>query len=140
MIFEKNKTYKVKELKKILSKEEFEKIFLPKTIKITPKPKIEKFEDFDENVKNIYLELKKHLIKLNPKQEISIWATGSRVKGTWKTKEESEKIAKDFNKNPKYSDYDFITDAKIVKNISKLEKNLNVKFDQLINSSDKVLI
>jgi hypothetical protein len=133
-MIERHRTYTLKELKEILTEEEYKSLFSKKFSKISPKPKITKFEDFDDETKNIYLEIKKHLKKSNRSQKFSVWAAGSRINGNWKTKEESEQ------NNLKISDYDFITDAKNVKNLDTLQEKLNVKIDRLIAADNKILI
>ena len=44
-----------------------------------------------------------------------VYATGSCLRGYWRTKEEEDKIAKKYSTEPKYSDFDFSLDRKINK-------------------------
>jgi hypothetical protein len=80
--------------------------------KPSPKKKILNLEDFDEETKNIYLQIKQIILDYNKNStNIKVWATGSRIYGTWRTKEEEDIRSKFLNKKPKYSDYDYCTDA-----------------------------
>lgn len=72
------------------------------------KPVIKSFADFPPDTQQIYLKIAS-AIKLATNKPFRLWATGSRIKGTWRTKEEEEKIAADNNIKIKYSDYDYTT-------------------------------
>lgn len=89
--------------------------------KVFNKPVIDTFNDFDEDTKQKYILIAKAIKEANSNTEINVWATGSRIYGSWKTKEEAEEQAKKYNKlKPKYSDYDFITDAETVPSLKHL--------------------
>jgi len=82
---------------------------------------ITNFYDFDEDTKNKYILIAKELKRHNY-EDFDIWAVGSRIHGYWKTKEEAELLAQQYNlPRPKYSDYDFYTNAKIVPNLNYLD-------------------
>ncbi len=56
----------------------------------------------------------------------TVYATGSVLRGYWRTKEEEDEIAKKFDIEPKYSDFDFYLTRKIEKEeIIKINKDLN---------------
>lgn len=143
MILQKNKIYSFKELLQLSKKNtEIKKILNLHNVKISHKEKIYTFEDFDKETKNIYIFIANEIKKLNLNQEnLFVCAVGSRIHGHWKTKEESEAIAKNLNSiKIKYSDYDFITNAKNMPNLEILEKKLNIKIDRLVSSKDRVYI
>jgi hypothetical protein len=101
------------------------------------KPKITKFEEFDDQTKNIYLTIASELKKLNPDQNFKLIATGSRVSGRWKTDNEADELASKFNIKVKYSDYDFITDATNTPDLQQLASQLGVKKLNKIGSYNK---
>lgn len=72
------------------------------------KPVVKNFADFPPDTQQIYLKIAK-AIKLATNMPFQLWAIGSRVKGTWRTEEEEEKIAAENNIKVKHSDYDYAT-------------------------------
>lgn len=144
MFFEINKIYTFKEIFE-LSKtfSDIKKQINLHNIKITKKKKIDSFEDFDLETQNIYLNIAQE-IKINNinQNDLFVGATGSRIKGNWKTKEESEQIAKNLNSNNiKYSDYDFTTNAKNIPDLEKIAKKLNIyKIDFYLNPKSYIEI
>jgi hypothetical protein len=100
------------------------------------------FDEFDEETKKIYKSIKKIVLSLNHNQKsIKVWATGSRIYGTWRTNEEEDIIAHINNKKPKYSDYDYCTDARTVPSIKIFMEQIGVKVDHSdCDSSKKILI
>ena len=141
---EKHKNYTLKELRELPpeyteAKEliaNFNSRYALKTIR---KPIINSFEDFDDNTKFIYKTIAIKIKEANTDQEnLYVIASGSRVNGKWRSDEETEKICKDYNiKKPKYSDYDFITNAKNIPDLEKLAEELNVKYINKIGSYNK---
>jgi hypothetical protein len=141
---EKHKNYILKELRELPpeyteAKEliaNFNSRYALKTIR---KPIIDSFEDFDDNTKFIYKTIAIKIKEANPDQEnLYVIASGSRVNGKWRSDEETENIAKEYNiKKPKYSDYDFITNAKNIPNLQKLAEELNVRYINKIGSYNK---
>jgi hypothetical protein len=101
------------------------------------KPKITKFEEFDDQTKNIYLTIASELKKLNLDQNFKLIATGSRVTGKWRKDDEADELAAKFNIKVKYSDYDFITDAINIPDLTALASELGVKKLNKIGSYNK---
>jgi hypothetical protein len=101
------------------------------------KPKITKFEEFDDQTKNIYLTIASELKKLNSDQNFKLIATGSRVTGKWRKDDEADELAAKFNIKVKYSDYDFITDAINIPDLTALASELGVKKLNKIGSYNK---
>lgn len=133
------KTYSAKEARKLMGEEAWIKQVV-RPFDFSKKPKPNSFENFDEQTKRIYSQIRAHIQSLNPDQEVQVWATGSRAKGTWKTKEESEEYAALYDLKPKYSDYDFRTNAKVVKGLQELSEKLGVKLDIAGGEDVKILI
>lgn len=138
------KNYKLKELELLKDSDPEVKIFFDKleSIKILKKltkPIIQSFEDFDDHAKYIYSSIAKSIKELNQNQEnLYVIASGSRVNGKWHTNEEIEEISKKYNiQNPKYSDYDFITNAKNIPNLIDLAQKLNIKHINRIGTYNK---
>ena len=69
----------------------------------TPKKRVSRFEDFDEETKSIYLQISSLIRESNKGQAVRIWAFGSRINGNWRTREESEEIAEKYKVKLKYS-------------------------------------
>lgn len=138
-MIQKNKNYSVEDLKELLGQNWLEQVQGVR-IPISPKPVINNFNEFDEQTKIIYTHIFNIIKEKNPNQDIKVWATGSRVKGTWKTKEESDAVANANNSRPKYSDYDYVTDA--IRKPSKIDffNALNVAVDFAGGGGHKVLI
>lgn len=114
----KHKNYSVVDLYKMFGPNWAYKLNLSNIPKFFNKPVIQTFDDFDTDTKQKYILIAKTIKDANPNKNINVWATGSRVDGSWKTKEEAENQAKEYNrKTPKYSDYDFITDAENIPNL-----------------------
>jgi len=119
------KAYSAKEVRKLIGEEAWiNQISLP--FNFSEKPKANSFKELEEETKQIYLQIRAHLQALNPDQEVQVWATGSRIKGTWKTIEEAEQYAALYDLKPKYSDYDFKTNAKVVEGLQELSEKLGV--------------
>ena len=108
-------------------KADYEKQAAVEDAKKYNKPKITKFEEFDDQTKNIYLTIASELKKLNLDQNFKLIATGSRVTGKWKKDDEADELAAKFNIKVKYSDYDFITDAINIPDLQQLASQLGVK-------------
>lgn len=108
-------------------------------LKTLNKPIIKNFQDFDNHAKHIYSSIAKAIKELNKDQEnLYVIASGSRVNGKWRSDDETEEICKKYNiKKPKYSDYDFITNAKYMPNLIELAQNLNVRYINKIGSYNK---
>lgn len=108
------KNYTVKDLIKIYGPFWKKKLGLSSAPILKNKPEILNFEDFDIKIQNIYKRIYCFIINKNLNKNISLWAFGSRILGTWRTKEEAERLAKEYNVKIKYSDYDFATNAEIL--------------------------
>ena len=116
-----HKNYTVSELYNMFGSDWANILNLDSIPKVFNKPIINTFDDFDEDTKQKYILIAKTIKEANPNIKINVWATGSRIDGSWKTKEEAEERAKEYNRlKPKYSDYDFITDAAIIPNLKQL--------------------
>lgn len=131
------KTYTARQAKQLLGAEYFKKFYRP--FEYALKPKIAHFHEMSEHDQGIYRQIKLHIQCCNPGKDIKVWATGSRVKGTWKTKEESDRHAEKYGIQPKYSDYDFVTDAPTIGNLQQLCEQLGVKVDN-IGGDTRVLV
>lgn len=121
MVLELHKNYAVSELYNLFGSDWANILMLKSIPKVFNKPVINTFNDFDEDTKQKYILIAKTIKEANPNTEIDVWATGSRIDGSWKTKEEAEERAKEYNRlKPKYSDYDFITDAEVIPSLKHL--------------------
>lgn len=121
MGIELHKNYSVSELYNMYGSDWANILKLKAIPKVFNKSVINSFKDFTESTKQKYILIAKTIKEANSNIEIDVWATGSRIDGSWKTKEESEEQAKEYNRPiPKYSDYDFITDAEIVPSLKHL--------------------
>lgn len=138
-MIEKHKNYTAKDLQEIYGPDWYIKLGFDK-VDYPKKQKINSFEEFDQETKNIYLNIFNILKGKNPTQDFNIWACGSRVRGYWRTKEEAETMASQHNRPVKYSDYDFCTDAKNVPSNDYISGLVGVKVDRLLNDTFKVLI
>lgn len=86
------------------------------------KSEIFTFEDFDKQTQEIYKKIYFFIIEKNLNSSINMWAIGSRILGTWRTREESNQLAEDYKlKKVKYSDYDFLTDASYLPSNKEIE-------------------
>lgn len=122
------KPYTPKQLKEMFGEDYFEKKI--KASAISPKPKIKHYEEFDEFTKEVYKKIYDEVIRCNRSYpQAKVYATGSRVSGMWKTPEESEKMAQDLSIKPKYSDYDYWTDAPVKPMKNRLDDVTGVKTD-----------
>lgn len=130
-MIEKNKNYTAKELQDLLGIDWREKLGIQSIpSNIYPKPIINDFSEFDEETKEIYSNIYNILKNKNPNQDIRVWATGSRVKGTWRTIAETDEMKALYGENRvKYSDYDIVTDAKTLITQDEFLKLLKVKVD-----------
>lgn len=138
-MIENGKNYKPADLKKIFGENWRYKLGLINVI-YPQKPKISNFFEFDEETQSVYIKIYNILKEKNPDQNFDVWATGSRVKGYWRTKEEAEQIALKYNKKIKYSDYDFCTNAKNIPDINVLSSIIGEKVDISGCESHKVLV
>lgn len=91
---------------------------------------IKSFNDFDEVTKWVYRRIREEIQK-SSKTPVNVWAAGSRVFGTWRTEQEELTRAFAANRRPKFSDYDFQTDAKNPPNNQLLSEKVGVKVDRL---------
>lgn len=138
---EKNKIYTAKELKELFGDNWREKIGIRQIPKfLVPKPRINFFNEFDQDTKEIYVKIYNLIKQKNQNKNFNVWATGSRVKGEWKTKEESDEMALKYNIKPKYSDYDYISDAKILPTKQEFLEKIGVAVDFSGGEGHKVLI
>jgi hypothetical protein len=78
----------------------------------TNKPPVYKYEDFDEHHKTIYLAIYEIIAEINNDPSVLVYATGSRIKGKWKTAEEAQQLSIQHQRVVKPSDYDYFTLAK----------------------------
>jgi hypothetical protein len=119
---EQYKNYKIAELYNIFGVDWRYKLGLCEVPKVFNKPIITEFNNFNNDTKLKYIKIAKCIKQANHKENIKVWATGSRIHGCWKTDEEAELSAKKYNHlKPKYSDYDFITDAKVIPCLTHLD-------------------
>lgn len=133
------KPYTVAQVKSIMGDDYFEKRIRSGQA-VATKARIKSFNDFDPETKEIYLKIYNEVKKMNPGYpRIKVWATGSRVTGTWRTKEESDALAEAMNIKPKYSDYDYFTDAPRFPSKQRLLQLTNVACD-IVGSPIRVLI
>lgn len=133
------KTYTFAELK-ALKGEEFIKSFGRGIPRIINKKIIEKYSDFDKDTKAIYKGIYDLIKAKNPEQDFILYATGSRVKGHWRTTEEADALALEYGVRPKYSDYDCVTNAVNKPTKQEYMDALNVAVDYNGSESEKVLI
>lgn len=134
-MIERGKNYTAAELKAMLGDDWQQKAGIFTMRVVQNKPVIHTFEDFDQDTKQIYATIKSMIHQKNPGKEIKVWASGSRVKGTWRTKEETEA-----GQIKKYSDYDYCTDAQFIPNKEEFKQVLNVPVDLAGCEGHKVLI
>jgi len=139
-MIEKHRNYTIRELKELFGPNWREALGIPYQPVIQNKPIINFFEEFDDETKEIYLTIYNLIKSKNINRNINVWATGSRVKGTWKTKEEAEEYAVTYKCRVKYSDYDYHTDALVRPTKQEFEEILNVSVDQAGGEGHKVLI
>lgn len=133
------KNYNVRELKEMFGKEWAIQIGIRTYPKICNKPVIKRFDDFDNDTKSIYIQIYNLIKEKNQNQNFNVWATGSRINGTWRTPEESEELAKKYNQKIKYSDYDYISDANRLPTPTEFFEKIGVKVD-FAGCEEKVLI
>ena len=138
-MIEKNKNYTIKELIDVFGKDWMSEANVKSPPILKNKPIINKFIDFEEETRNIYIKIS-NLIKEKNNKEVSVWASGSRVKGTWRTREESEARARTYNIKIKYSDYDFYTDANSIPTKEEFLSLVGVAVDFAGGEGHKVLI
>ena len=114
-------------------------ILYSKKFKKITKPIIKTYQDFDENTRVVYSTIAQRIRELNPDQaDLYVIASGSRVNGKWRSDDETEEICKKYNiKKPKYSDYDFITDAINIPDLIQLAATLKVRYINKIGSYNK---
>jgi hypothetical protein len=134
-MIEKNKNYTVAELKALLGDDWSNKAGIVVIPRVQNKPVINSFDEFDPDTKHIYTTIKNLILNKNSRKAVNVWASGSRVKGTWRTKEEAE-----LNKVVKYSDYDYCTDAPIIPSKKEFAEVLTVPVDFAGCEGHKVLL
>ena len=140
-VIEKNKRYTLKQLRDLLGDDWKDKLGIKDIPKfLIPKPRINSFDEFDDDTKRIYIGIYNLIKRKNPNQNFNVWATGSRVKGKWRTVEETDEIAFKYNIKPKYSDYDYISDAKIIPTAREFLKEVRAAVDFAGSEGHKVLI
>lgn len=106
------KNFTAQELKKIYGDDWRNILRLSPRPILRSKPVIKSFADFPADTQQIYIKIAK-AVKLATDTPFQLWAIGSRVKGTWRTKEEEEKMAAENNIKVKYSDYDYYTTGRL---------------------------
>lgn len=127
------KNYSISELTEIYGPLWAQHLGLYSVPKNKNKKEIFVFEDFDTITKSIYKKIFYYIFNKNSCKKINMWAVGSRVLGTWKTKEEAEELSKIYNlKKIKYSDYDFITDAELLPSNKEIQDYL-YEYDLLVD-------
>lgn len=155
----KNKNYSIKELKDLFGEDYLKQIpgktIIPlaaavnRTAELTDylnsknilKKPILHFDDFNHETKKIYTKIKAIILESNLNQkDIKVWATGSRIYGTWRTKEEEDIIARANNRKPKYSDYDYCTNARNIPSFKVFMERLHIKTDFSDCGSDKKVL
>jgi hypothetical protein len=114
MELELHKNYTIAELQATLGSGWTEVLSGYHISQVVNKPVIFSFNDFDQNTKTIYTKVLNILKSYNPKQEIKLYAVGSRIQGNWFTKQEAEEAYESKNLPVKYSDYDAYTTAQTV--------------------------
>lgn len=138
-MIEKGKNYKPQDLEKIIGPDWLIKLGLA-SIPYPEKPVINNYNEFDQETKNIYLKIYNLLKEKNPDQDFNVWASGSRVRGHWRTKEEANTLSIQYNTKVKYSDYDFCTDAKNIPPNNIISEIIGEKIDRAGCDYHKVLI
>lgn len=114
MEVELGKNYSLNELVEAFGPEWRQVLGLHRIPIVKNKPEIFSFDDFNDKDKEIYLKILSCVTEHN-NEPISVYAYGSRITGTWKTREEAEQMSVKYGlKRVKYSDYDFVTDAKVL--------------------------
>jgi len=139
-MIQKHRNYTVAELKQMFGPNWRDELGIPRQPVIQNHPIINSFGEFDDETKEIYLTIYNLIKSKNINRNINVWATGSRVKGTWKTKEEAEEYAVTYKCRVKYSDYDYHTDALVKPTKQEFQEVLNVPVDQAGGEGHKVLI
>ncbi len=102
------------------------------------KPIINSFEEFDPKTKTIYSQIYDYVLELNPGAVPEVYATGSRVKGYWRTPEEAQELSIKYNRRVKVSDYDYWTPAKNKPTSEQFLNRLGVRVD--FNRGDKQVL
>lgn len=134
------KNYTAEELRLIFGENWLDVLNLRIKNNVSQKSMIASFNDFDQNTKQTYISIHNYIQSLNPEYIISVWATGSRIKGTWKTNKEAEDFAIINNRAVKYSDYDFITNAPKVPTKEELFLATGINADNSGGEDFRVLI
>jgi len=106
---------------------------------VNNKPVINSFSEFDDQTKNIYLQIYSVLSAHNT-EPFQVYATGSRINGTWKTNQEVDEFAANHGGIAKYSDYDFVTTAKIIPSYSEFLKGVDGPVDIAGGDGRRILI
>lgn len=141
-MIEKHRNYTTNELKNLLGEDWKKQLGIDSApIQLYPKPIINSFEDFDIETKQIYTNIYNFIKSKNLNKTFKVWATGSRVKGTWRTIEETDEMKAIYGENKvKYSDYDYITDAPNVPTAQQFLDHLGLKVDFAGGEGHKILI
>jgi len=132
----------VEEIKQKYGADFFQKIWQPTVISISEKPIINNFEEFDETTKNIYIKISQTIKSFNPNDTIvRVYATGSRVLGTWKNDEEllAHATANLLPEVPKPA-YDFYTEASYIPSQEILSQFINGSTAVFNSAGHKILI
>jgi len=139
-MIQKHKNYTVAELKTLLGDDWKKQLGIEAVPVVCNKPIINTFADFDDATKQIYINIYNAIKAKNPDVDIQVWATGSRIKGTWRTNEEADQLSQQYNKVVKYSDYDCQTDALIKPTAAELTTQVGVSIDYAGGGDGKVLV
>lgn len=131
------KNYTPKELEQIYGSS-WRSIFKLDTIPMPQKSVINNFEEFDQETKNIYTQIYNYILELNYGQDFKVYATGSRVKGYWRTVEEAQQLSEQYDRYVKPSDYDFWTTAPKIPTKQQFFERVGVHVD--FNKGDKQVL
>lgn len=114
MALELHKNYTVAELQQALGSSWTEVLSGSYIQQPVNKPVIYSFNEFDNNTKTIYTKVLNILKSYNPRQNVQLFAVGSRILGNWFTREEAEQAYTAKGLPVKYSDYDAFTTALVI--------------------------
>jgi hypothetical protein len=100
------------------------------------------FNDFNNEVKDIYNSIYNLVKSLNPNSTFSVFAVGDYVSGKWKTLAEANQQAQEYNSIVPPSDYSYWTDAAIIPHdidLLSIQTDAPIRFDAT-NDTHKVII
>jgi hypothetical protein len=87
----------ISEIKQKYGDDFFDKVWKPSVPPVSQKPIINNFEEFDDEAKTIYRKIDSIIKAYNPaNQLLRVYASGDRVKGTWRNDQEREDYTKAF--------------------------------------------